>query len=115
MKYLINMSFYEGDTLHDAGTLFEHSDKEYVEKLLADGNIVEASDSNMVPAENPTVSQPIDVAGTEATASPIPLEPSLPTQPSEPSLSEVANAAELENIPPSSDSTPPLATDIVLQ
>ena len=42
-KYTVVRSFYEGNTLHEQDTLFEHSDSDYVAKLLADGNIVEGN------------------------------------------------------------------------
>lgn len=114
MLYKVLRNTMINGAIANEGSFVQIDDSEYAESLLADGNICQ-DDGQSIPVEQPVVVTEPSVAGTEATASPIPLEPSLPTQPSEPSLSEVANAAELENIPPSSDSTPPLATDIVLQ
>lgn len=90
MAYKINMSFYEGNTLHEAGATFEHEDKAYVEKLLADGNIAETggSESELPLAESPVASV-IPESQTQEQANPVAPEqapqavtrpPKVPTQ-----------------------------------
>ena len=70
MKYIATRSFYEGDTLHEEGSAFEHDDKAYIEKLLADGNI--AAEGNVNSA--PSTPEPVVTADEGATADPVPLE-----------------------------------------
>ena len=63
MAYNILMSFYEGNTLHQEGSSFEHSDDDYVQKLLEDGNIVEgeADPAPVNPQDVPApVAPPVD-------------------------------------------------------
>ena len=43
MAYKVVTSFYEGNILHEEGTIFDHKDTAYVQKCLADGNIAEVS------------------------------------------------------------------------
>ena len=90
MPYIVKTSFYEGNTLHEAGTVFEHSDSEYVAKCLEDGNIAEAGDD---------------------TSTPLPSSPSAPdgddnSQPSSTDQSPQTSQVEPNGFPLPEDSTP---------
>jgi len=78
MGYLVTRSFYEGNTFHEAGTPFEHQDKEYVEKCLADGNIVDSSDegvqAQVAAAEKAAAIAAEDTAKHDAVHAPAPTE-----------------------------------------
>lgn len=81
MKYVVTTSFYEGNTLHEAGQAFEHQDQEYVQKCLADGNIAETSEGGSESAtplvENETEApRPITVQDQPTQA---PVEPTQPS------------------------------------
>lgn len=79
-KYIVVTSFYEGNTLHEAGQAFEHTDKEYVAKCLTDGNIVEEGTvkstqieeaptpvlEEEATSEGPLVPQPVEPVASEA-------------------------------------------------
>lgn len=97
MQYTVTRSFYEGNTLHEAGQPFAHEDKAYVEKCLADGNIAEATDE--------------PVPTTEATATDVPLDaPEAPEKvsdtPSKPSSEEAQVADQPQEPVPSQPTTP---------
>lgn len=79
MGYIVKMSFYEGNTLHEAGTPFVHDDKAYVEKCLADGNVVDENDESVQAL----------VAERQAEAE-----------------AEAANAAHHESVQPGVEATP---------
>lgn len=78
MGYIVTRSFYEGDILHEQDQPFEHSNKEYVQKCLDDGNIAEGDAATNI--EQPTnesggQSATTHASGTEADQSQPPLDP----------------------------------------
>lgn len=54
MSYIVKTSFYEGNTLHLHGETFEHTDSEYIQKCLNDGNIEEVAGAQPQPPVEPT-------------------------------------------------------------
>ncbi len=58
MSYIVKTSFYEGDKLHEEGSVFEHSNSEYIAKCLADGNIVDGEAVAETVAPDATIEQP---------------------------------------------------------
>jgi len=65
MPHIVKRSFYEGDTLHEAGTLFEHSDAEYVAKCLEDGNIADATEEEITEFTERATANAVEVAGIQ--------------------------------------------------
>lgn len=72
MQYIVTTSFYEGNTLHEQGSVFTHEDQTYIEKCLDDGNIAVQGASESSTPEAPAA--PVDAADQGATATPAPLE-----------------------------------------
>ncbi len=98
-QYLVTRSFYEGNGLHEEGQTFEHSDQDYIEKCLADGNIAEVSEggseSTTPLPEGATVSDSPDTPQAVTPAAPVPQEPQTPVEtapqnPPQPSPEEIA-------------------------
>lgn len=81
MGYKVTRSFYEGDTLHTEGQAFEHSDQAYIEKCLADGNIVaeggSESTSPLVDSSEPVPPQVPEQPPVDPTVAPQVQEPTV--------------------------------------
>lgn len=84
MSYIVKTSFYEGNTLHEEGTAFTHADPAYVEKCVADGNVV-VGELVAAPAPdvvNEVVTDPL-VPASENVGSPAPEAPESVVTPTE--------------------------------
>lgn len=102
-QYVVTRSFYEGNGLHEEGQAFSHEDQSYVEKLLADGNIAEAtaeggSESTTPLAEGAPASDSPNPEAPQAVSpqtpqEPVQTQPETPVQPeqspSQPTQSEI--------------------------
>lgn len=86
MSYIVKTSFYEGNTLHEEGTTFDHEDKTYIEKCLADGNIAEVTEGgseSITPLETEQPGSGSELSPETPTVSPeTPQAPETPEQPS---------------------------------
>jgi hypothetical protein len=71
-KYQVIRSFYEGNTLHEEGQDFNHEDKAYVEKCLADGNIAEVGSEGGSESSTPLVPTPEQTTELPPQAPPAP-------------------------------------------
>lgn len=106
MQYIVIRSFYEGNTLHEDGSVFEHSDQAYIDKCLADGNIkpADAAAPSAAPA-NDLDPQQDPAAAQGAPATDAPLAPPAPAPANhQPTPEEIAatlastgNGSELES------------------
>jgi hypothetical protein len=104
MQYKVVRSFYEGNTLHEEGKPFTHGDEAYVQKCLADGNIVAADSGvpNGFPSHENSPAEP------GAPASTPPLDPNAGD--STPSSQPPASPPVDPNPPISPPTTPPPGT-----
>jgi hypothetical protein len=107
MSLIVKRSFYEGDTLHTEGSVFEHSDKEYIEKCIADENVVDA-DNEDVSAQVAQVQTAADIQAEDTArhealqsqSAPVAAQPSQlapPQTPAGPQLTPEQVARDFQN------------------